>query len=113
VAYLKRDRRIEKLLRAARPQPSVQLMQSLAPRRSPRRQFAFAGALTAALAVAVASVGGVSYAANAVNQAVKTAKKIVTVHHAQTPLSISAGRASTSPALASATRTTTMSGRQG
>ena len=91
MGYLKRDRRIEKLLRDARPQASAQLMHSLAPRRSSRRQFALAGALTAALAVALASVGGVSYAANAVNHAVKTAKSIVVVHHAKAPLSINAG----------------------
>jgi hypothetical protein len=53
-------------------------MRSLAPRRAKRPQFAFAGALTAALAISLSAVGGVSYAANAVNSVVKAAKQIVT-----------------------------------
>jgi hypothetical protein len=52
-------------------------MRALSPRPAPRRQFAFAGALTAALAIALAAVGGVSYAATAVNGVVKAAKQIV------------------------------------
>src|SRR5258708_15824242 len=52
-------------------------MRALAPRRAQRRQFAFAGALTAALAISLAAVGGVSYAATAVNNVVKAAQKIV------------------------------------
>jgi hypothetical protein len=57
-------------------------MRSLTPRR-PRRQFAFAAGMTAALAVALASVGGVSYAANAVVNVAKVAEKLVTpaTHH--------------------------------
>jgi hypothetical protein len=51
-------------------------MRSLTPRR-PRRQFAFAMGLTAALAVALASVGGVSYAANAVVNVARVAEKLV------------------------------------
>ena len=70
-------RKIERRLRAERPRPSAALMSSLTPRRTPRRQFAFVGALTAALAVALASVGGVSYAATAVSSVVKVAQKIV------------------------------------
>jgi hypothetical protein len=94
VAGFKRDRHVEKLLRAARPEPSAALMRSLAPRRAPRRQFALAGAMTAALLVALSAVGGVSYAANAVNHAVTVAKKVVVpakAHHAKAPLSVSAG----------------------
>jgi hypothetical protein len=53
-------------------------MRSLAPRRAKRPQFAFAGALTVALAISLSAVGGVSYAANAVNSVVKAAKQIVT-----------------------------------
>jgi hypothetical protein len=91
--YLNRDRRhMERLLRAARPEPSAELMQALTPRkRVARRQFAFAGALTAALAISLAAVGGVSYAATAVQHAVKAATKIVKTHHAATPLVLSAG----------------------
>src|SRR5262249_18988708 len=64
------------------------------PRRVARRQFAFAGALTASLLVGLSLVGGVSYAANAVNHAVKVAKQTVTPskkHHSDEPGSISAG----------------------
>lgn len=77
-------RKIERRLRAERPRPSGTLMSSLAPRHTQqRRQFAFAGMLTAALAVALASVGGVSYAATAVTSAVKAATHLVapTNHH--------------------------------
>jgi hypothetical protein len=70
-------RKIERRLRDGRPTPSAELMRSLAPRRQSRRQFAFAGALTAALAIALSAVGGVSYAANAVTHAVKAAKHAV------------------------------------
>jgi hypothetical protein len=82
---------MERLLREARPTPSVELMQSLAPRRQQRRQLAFAGALTAALAISLAAVGGVSYAANAVQHAVKAATKIVSTHKASAPLGLTAG----------------------
>ena len=71
-------RRLERRLRDERPTPSAELMRSLTPRRAQRRQFAFAGALTAALAIALAAVGGVSYAATAVTGAVKVAQKLVT-----------------------------------
>ena len=79
--FVNRDRRrLERLLREARPVPSQQLMHALEPRRrqAPRRQFAFAAALTAVLAIALSAVGGVSYAANAVNHAVEAAAKVVT-----------------------------------
>jgi hypothetical protein len=68
---------MERRLRDARPTPSAELMRALAPRRAQRRQFAFAGALTAALAISLAAVGGVSYAATAVNGVVKAAKQVV------------------------------------
>ena len=70
-------RKVERRLRAERPAPSAELMRSLAPRRVRRPQFAFAGALTVALAISLSAVGGVSYAANAVNSVVKAAQKIV------------------------------------
>ena len=94
VAGFKKDRHVERLLRSARPQPSAALMRSLAPRRAPRPQLALAGALTAALLIAVSAVGGVSYAANAVNHAVKVAKRTIAPaksHQAKAPLTISAG----------------------
>jgi hypothetical protein len=75
---LNRDlRKMERRLRDARPAPSAELMRALAPRRAQRRQFAFAGALTAALAISLAAVGGVSYAATAVNSVVTAAKHVV------------------------------------
>jgi hypothetical protein len=70
-------RKVERRLRDARPTPSAELMRALAPRRVKRPQFAFAGALTAALVISLAAVGGVSYAATAVNSVVKAAQKIV------------------------------------
>jgi hypothetical protein len=68
---------MERRLREERPTPSAELMRALAPRRVKRPQFAFAGALTAALAIALAAVGGVSYAATAVTGVVKAAKQVV------------------------------------
>jgi hypothetical protein len=94
VSQSRNNRHLERLLREARFEPPSELVQSLTPRRAQRRQFAFAGALTAALLVGLASVGGVSYAANAVNHAVRTAKKVVVPakhHRAKAPTSVSAG----------------------
>jgi hypothetical protein len=71
-------RSLERRLRAERPRPSAELMRSLTPRRPARRQFAFAGALTAALVVSLSAVGGVSYAANAVTKAAGAVAKVVT-----------------------------------
>jgi len=70
-------RKVERRLRDARPTPSAELMRALSPRRPQRRQFAFAGALTAAMAISLAAVGGVSYAATAVNSVVTAAKHVV------------------------------------
>jgi len=58
-------------------------MRSLSPRRPARRQFAFAGALTASLVIALSAVGGVSYAATAVTKAADAVAKVVTpkAHH--------------------------------
>ena len=52
-------------------------MSSFAPARSRRPQLVVAVALSATLAIALASVGGVSYAANAVVHVAVAAKKIV------------------------------------
>jgi hypothetical protein len=77
-------RRMARRLRDERPAPSAELMRSLSARPARRRPAAFALALTAVLAVSLASVGGVSYAATAVNQVAKVAQRIVTPtsHHA-------------------------------
>ena len=75
---------LEDELRARRFVASAGLVASIAdgldPRRAPkapRRQLAFAAALTVTLATALASVGGVSYAANAVTHAAAVAKGVV------------------------------------
>jgi hypothetical protein len=60
VKYLGREgRQIERLLRDARPAPSDELIRALTPRHVARRQFAFAGALTASLLIGLSLVGGV------------------------------------------------------
>ena len=69
-------RRIERRLRDERPEPSAQLMRSLTARPT-RRPIAFAFALTLILAVSLAAVGGVSYAATAVTSVAKVAQSIV------------------------------------
>jgi hypothetical protein len=69
-------RRIERRLRDDRPAPSAELMRSLTPRPT-RRPVGFAFALTFVLAVSLAAVGGVSYAATAVTQVAKVAQRIV------------------------------------
>jgi hypothetical protein len=87
-------RALERRLRAERPRPSAQLMRALSPARPVRRQRAFAAALTATLAVSLAAVGGVSYAATAVTTAVKAAAKVVAIgshHNAANPLGLSSG----------------------
>jgi hypothetical protein len=67
-----------------RPAPSAELMRSLSAPPAGRRPVAFAFALTTVLAVSLAAVGGVSYAATAVNSVVNAAQQIVTPskHHA-------------------------------
>jgi hypothetical protein len=68
---------LETELRAMRPRPREDFVHSLAsrvdeagrPTRHPRRRLALAGALTAAMLVAMASVGGLGYAATAAKQA--------------------------------------------
>jgi hypothetical protein len=52
-------------------------MRALTPRSTTRRPVAFAFALTFILAVSLAAVGGVSYAANAVTEVAKVAQHIV------------------------------------
>ena len=77
-------RRLGRRLRDDRPAPSAELMRSLSAPPAGRRPVAFAFALTVVLAVSLAAVGGVSYAATAVTQVAKVAQQIVTpsVHHA-------------------------------
>jgi len=89
-------RPLEARLRAERPTPSASLMRSLTPRRSAPlgKRLALTSALTAVMLVALASVGGASYAANALAHAAKTAVKVVrpAAHaSARVPSGVSAG----------------------
>ncbi len=77
------ERHIEARLRAERPVPRPELVEAVARRVGPRpvlaghRRFAFAGALTAAMLGALASVGGISYAASAARSAAEVVKEAV------------------------------------
>ena len=75
--------RIERQLRRERPDAPDALVEALArrieavPRRGTSFRVAFAGALSATMLVALASVGGIGYAANAALQAAEVMKKTV------------------------------------
>ena len=79
---------LEAELRANRPEPSQELLSKLEARvrESGRRsragsfRVAFAGALAAGVLAALASVGGLAYAATGVGQAVEKATRVVHVH---------------------------------
>lgn len=77
------ERHLEVRLRAERPVPGLELVEAVARRVGPRpvlagrRRFAFAGALTAAMLGALASVGGISYAASAARSAAEVVKEAV------------------------------------
>ena len=77
-------RDLERELRAARPEPRAEFLASVAARvheatPAPRTsvfRVAFAGALTLVMLVALAAVGGVSYAANALTSATSKLERI-------------------------------------
>jgi hypothetical protein len=78
---------LEAELKANRPEPSRELVDRLEMRvrthgRASRSGFrvAFAGALAAGVLTALASVGGLGYAATGASQAVEKAKRVVHVH---------------------------------
>jgi hypothetical protein len=77
---------LEGELRANRPRPSDELVHRLEARVHERRRqagsfrLAFAGALAAGVLGALASVGGLGYAATATGSAVEKAKRVVTKH---------------------------------
>jgi hypothetical protein len=79
------DARLERELRALRASPDEEFVRGLAselrtarrPLRTPSARVALVGALTAAFLVAVASVGGLGYAASAAKQAAKAVKAAV------------------------------------
>ena len=78
---------LETELRANRPEPSSELVHKLERRVRSHRdsragsfRVAFAGALAAGVLTALASVGGLGYAATGVGEAAEKAKRIVHVH---------------------------------
>jgi hypothetical protein len=79
---------LEAELRANRPEPSRELLSKLEARvredgrhsRAGSFRIAFAGALAAGLLAALASVGGLAYAATGVGQAMEKATRVVHTH---------------------------------
>jgi hypothetical protein len=78
---------LEAELRANRPEPSRELVHKLERRVRSNRdsragsfRVAFAGALAAGVLTALASVGGLGYAATGVSEATEKAKRIMHVH---------------------------------
>jgi hypothetical protein len=77
---------LEAELRANRPQPSDEFVQRLEARvhegrrRAGSFRLAFAGALTAGVLAALASVGGLGYASSGAGSAVEKAKRVVKKH---------------------------------
>jgi hypothetical protein len=78
---------LEAELRSNRPEPSRELVHKLESRVRSQRdaragsfRVAFAGALVVGVLTALASVGGLGYAATGTSQAVEKAKRIVQVH---------------------------------
>ncbi len=82
---------LERELRAARPEPRPEFLAALAdhvrdemrPRHAGAFRLAFAGGLTVVMLVALAAVGGVSYAADAAAGAARTLEKVFTPSSAQ------------------------------
>jgi len=95
---------LEAELRASRPEPSAELLHRLEervrrdarPSRTGSFRVAFAGALAAGLLTALASVGGLGYAATGATQAVQKATRIVH-SHGVTQLHKSAARSQYGP----------------
>lgn len=89
---------LEAELRANRPEPSDELVQRIESRvradgrRAGSFRVAFVGALVAGVLVALASVGGLGYAATSTGHAFATAKRVMHVH-AEARIQKSAARA--------------------
>ena len=79
----RRDRELEGMLRAARPAPRDELVRSISRRVGTRPtgvpRVALAGALSSVMLVALAAVGGIGYAANAVSGAASVVKQAIGV----------------------------------
>ena len=94
--FRKSEHGLEQRLRAARPQPSEELVRGLARRIEARRptnvpRLALAGALSSVMLVALGAVGGIGYAANAAKQAVQVVQKAVAPQGAISVQGLSAG----------------------
>jgi len=91
----RRNGRLERRLRNERPEAPDALVRAISGRAGARRsgvpRLALGGAMTAVMLVALGSVGGISYAANAVEGAVKVVQKAVSPSGAITVSGISAG----------------------
>ena len=91
----RKNRRLESRLRRERPAAPDALVRSISGRIGPRRtgvpRLALAGAMTLVMVVALGSVGGISYAANAAKQAAKVVQKAVSPTGAISVSGISAG----------------------
>src|SRR3954453_22556845 len=93
---------LEARLRAERPQPRAEFLASVAEKvgsdpaktKKPRFGLVFASGLTAALLVALASVGGIGYAASGSWHLVKSATKVVQPPQRDRPAAASASRSS-------------------
>jgi hypothetical protein len=95
----RRNKDIERLLRAQRPEPGDELVRSLAGRaRKPlasrsRPRLAFTGALSAGMLVVLTAFGGLGYAATTVTSVAKTIEKVVAPgsSHAVASINLSSG----------------------
>ena len=91
--FWKREDKLERELRAQRPEPRAEFMQSIESRvngKAYRRptgslRLGLAAALTVGMLVALASFGGLSYAATGVSHAVQAATHIVAPAHQAAP----------------------------
>jgi hypothetical protein len=88
---------LETELRALRPEPRSEFVHSLAsrveeaerPARRPYRRLALAGALTACVLVAMASGGGIGYAATAVRQAAHAVTSVLAASSEDSAIEVS------------------------
>ena len=86
--FWKREDKLERELRAQRPEPRTDFLHALesrvngkAYRRPARLRLGLAAALTVGMIVALASFGGLGYAATGVTHAVKAATHVVAPQH--------------------------------
>ena len=93
-SFWRREDRVERELRAQRPEPRTDFLHALESRvngkayRRPARSWrlGLAAALTVAMLTALGAFGGLSYAANGVTHAVKAATNVVAPAHRAAPV---------------------------